>query len=279
MRELYHYTTIDALTKMLHMPSAIEKDIIKVNDESGYGYYLSFHATDAYMMNDRMEHKLILDIVNQVIPEKLKTQYFSELVSVGKPYVVSFCSERDNLPMWKAYAQNNAGVCLQFDLSEENINVLRKVNADIEIFSDYICFDECKYIDATDIETMLRLQIADIETEYKGLQDGQLSKNYPFRNLYKEAILYKGREWSYEREWRLIWWCNQSKTKSGKYGITSYQDVKIPLRFLKEIIISPSNDQDLVQYGLQKWIEGNRLHCLKEYGINIKVSCSKSSLR
>ena len=264
---------------MLHVPDETEKHFIEVNKESGYGYYLSFHATDAYMMNDRMEHKLILDVVDQMISQELKSKYESEIASIGKPYVVSFCSERDYIPMWRAYAQGNVGVCLKFDLSEENINELRVVNADREIFTDYICFGECQYADASEIKVILKTLIAEVEKEYQGLQDGQLSQNYPFLNLYKKAILYKSRGWSYEKEWRLIWWCNQNKTKSGKYGISSYQDIKVPLRFLKEIIISPSNDQDLVQYGLQQWIKENGLHRLKAYDIDIKVSPSELSIR
>lgn len=278
-RILYHYTTIEALTKMLHVPDETEKHFIEVNKESGYGYYLSFHATDAYMMNDRMEHKLILDIVDQIIPENLKSIYDTEIASVGRPYIVSFCSERDYIPMWRGYAQNNVGVCLQFDLSEDNIDVLKTVNADREIFRDYICFGKCKYRKASSLTAKLRTLIGDIEKEYQSLPDGQISKNYPFLKLHKEAILYKGSEWSYEKEWRLSWWSNHNKTKSGKYGIAPYQDVKIPLRFLKEILIAPSNDQDLVQYGLQQWIKENGLHRLKAYDIDIKVSPSELSIR
>lgn len=279
MSMLYHYTTIEALMKMLHVPDETEKNLIEVNKESGYGYYLSFHATDAYMMNDRMEHKLILDIVDQVIPENLKSKYDSEIASVGRPYVVSFCSERDYIPMWRAYAQDKVGVCLRFDLSEENIAVLKTINEDREIFRDYICFGECKYKNTPALTAKLNAQIKDVEKEYQSLLDGQISQNYPFLNLYKDAILYKGCEWSYEKEWRLIWWCNHNKIKSGKYGVASYQDIKLPLRFLKEILIAPSNDQQLVQYGLQKWIEANDLHRLQKYGIDIKIRCSTSSLR
>lgn len=276
---VYHYTSIEALMKMLHIPDKIEKETIEVNDESGYGYYLTFHATDAYMMNDRMEHRLILDRVDKLIPKNLRTKYNSEIAYIGTPYVVSFCSERDYIPMWKIYAQNNTGVCLQFDLSEENIETLKSINSDRETYSDYICFDECKYETRSVLQAYIKTQIKEIENEYKCLPEGQISKKHPFLSIYKKGILYKGEEWSYEKEWRLVWWCNHNKIKSGKYGATSYQEIKIPLRFLKEILISPSSDQELVKYGLQKWIEANDLHRLKNYGIDIKISYSSASLR
>ena len=276
---VYHYTSIEALIKMLHIPDEIEKKMIEANNESGYGYYLTFHATDAYMMNDRMEHKLILDIVDKLIPKKLRSQYNHEITSVGKPYVVSFCSERDYIPMWKIYPQQNTGVCLQFDLNNNNIEILKSINSDREIHTNYICFNECKYKTPADLKAYVKTQIKEIESEYKCLPDGQISQNYPFHTLYKDAILYKGTEWSYEKEWRLIWWCNHNKIKSGKYGATSYQEIKIPLRFLKEILISPSSNQEPVQYGLQEWLKANDLHRLKQYGIDIQISRSSSSLR
>lgn len=276
---VYHYTSIEALMKMLHIPNDTEKQIVKLNKESGYGYYLTFHASDAYMMNDRMEHRLILDRIEKLIPENLRSKYDSEIVSVGKPYVVSFCSERDYIPMWKIYAQNKTGVCLQFDLSEENMEILKSINSDREIYSDYMCFDECKYETLSALKAYIKTQIIEIENEYKCLPEGQISREYPFLSLYKNGILYKGEEWSYEKEWRLVWWCNHNKIKSGKYGATSYQEIKIPLRFLKEILISPSSDQELVKYGLQKWVKANGLHCLQKYGIDIKISYSSSSLR
>ena len=234
---VYHYTSIEALIKMLHIPDEIEKKMIETNNESGYGYYLTFHATDAYMMNDRMEHKLILDIVDKLIPKKLRSKYNSEITSVGKPYVVSFCSERDYIPMWKIYSQQNTGVCLQFDLNNDNIEILKSINSDREIHTDYICFDECKYETQSNLKAYIKTQIKEIENEYKCLPQGQISQKNPFLSLYKNGILYKGKEWSYEKEWRLVWWCNHNKIKSGKYGATSYQEIKIPLRFLKEILL------------------------------------------
>ena len=184
-----------------------------------------------------------------------------------------------DIPMWKIYAQNKTGVCLQFDLSEENMEILKSINSDREIYSDYMCFDECKYETLPALKAYIKTQIIEIENEYKCLPEGQISREYPFLSLYKNGILYKGEEWSYEKEWRLVWWCNHNKIKSGKYGATSYQEIKIPLRFLKEILISPSGDQEIVRYGLQKWIEANDLQRLEQYGIDLKISCSSSSLR
>jgi len=239
---VYHYTSIEALMKMLHIPNDTEKQIVKVNKESGYGYYLTFYATDAYMMNDRMEHRLILDRVDKLIPKNLRTKYNSEIASIG-------------------------------------MEILKSINSDREIYSDYMCFDECKYETLPALKAYIKTQIIEIENEYKCLPEGQISREYPFLSLYKNGILYKGEEWSYEKEWRLVWWCNHNKIKSGKYGATSYQEIKIPLRFLKEILISPSGDQEIVRYGLQKWIEANDLQRLEQYGIDLKISCSSSSLR
>ena len=100
-RYLYHYTTIEALMSMLHLPTDAEKDAIIATKESGEGYYLTLHATDARMMNDKMEHQMVLEIIDKMIPLSLRSKYNAETITVGNPYVVSFCSERDYLPMWE----------------------------------------------------------------------------------------------------------------------------------------------------------------------------------
>lgn len=278
-RYLYHYTTIEALMSMLHLPTDAEKDAIIANNESGEGYYLTFHATDARMMNDKMEHQMVLEIIDKMIPLSLRNKYNAETIAVGNPYVVSFCSERDYLPMWEIYAQNKHGVCLKFDLSEENINTLNSLNRTNVLSGGDIEFCPCEYKTRRELKKYVQEYLSNVEEEYKSLPPNKISKDYPLKALYQYGVRCKNQEWEYEKEYRLILWHNFCETKAGRFGVCAYRPVNIPLRFLKEIMIAPCNNQDLVLYGVQSWVESKGLNLLSKYGIDIKISKSNSSLR
>ena len=278
-RYLYHYTTIEALMSMLHLPTGAEKDAIIATKESGEGYYLTFHATDARMMNDKMEHQMVLEIIDKRISPELSKKLAFETIAVGTPYVISFCSERDYLPMWEIYAQKNHGVCLKFDFSTENITTLKSLNQNNVLSSADIEFGPCEYKTRKELINHIQEYLSEVEDEYNSLPPTQISKQYPLKALYQYGARCKNKEWEYEKEYRLILWHNFCETKAGRFGVCTYRTVNIPLRFLKEIMIAPCNNQDLVLYGVQSWVKSKGLNRLINHGIDIKISKSNSSLR
>ena len=165
-RYLYHYTSIEALINMLHLPTDEENDAIAASKESGEGYYLTFHATDARMMNDKMEHQMVLDMIDKSISSGLRNKLMAETIAVGKPYVVSFCSERDYLPMWEIYARKSHGLCLKFDLSEENIETLNLLNRNNVLVVDDIEFCPCEYKTKNELKKYIKESLSKIEKEY-----------------------------------------------------------------------------------------------------------------
>lgn len=272
---LYHYTSIEALTNMLHIASNEEKESIEANDnESAYGYYLTFHASDARMMNDKVEHLMSLNILENSITKKLKSKYLVETLFVGNPFVISFSTERDYTPMWQIYAKENSGICLKFDFREENFRLLQTLNKNEITTQEDIFLDACKY------QTIKEIRISIRET-LKKLEDNITndSPKHPLLDLYRQSALYKGKEWAYEKEWRIVLWHNYCNIKQGKYGILPFQTIKIPLRFLKEILIGPGENQELVRYGLESWVKANELDKLSKYKIDFDINISNSTLR
>ncbi len=107
---LYHYTTISTL-----------QNIIDSN---------SFHLRDYRYLNDPTEVKYTINILEEVL-NKLKSKNkitedgirtFHSCLSLAEienkqgyeypPHILSFSEDRDNLSMWRAYANNAKGITI-----------------------------------------------------------------------------------------------------------------------------------------------------------------------
>ena len=274
---LYHYTTMEALLGMIHKPDNDELQEIEVNKDSSYGYYLILHATDAYMMNDKMEHKLILEEMSDAV-KRYDSKFQYETLSCGKPYIVSFCKEKDYLPMWQIYAKGGNGICLVFEIEENNsLYQLNESNNGNSFKEIKLC--DCMYVSKVDLQQLKDKWTKSIKAVYENASPSLISPETPFLNLYKEAVVYKSKEWEYEKEKRLVCWTMYPNIKKGKNGICPYVAVKMPLRCLKEIIIGPSPNQDINAYAIKEMIKVNGWYELKDYGIDINVTESEIALR
>ncbi len=264
---------------MLHLATPEEKETIRANDyDTAYGYYLTFHATDAYMLNDRLEHNLLLDILQDVI-KKRKQHYACEILTCGKPYVVSFCKQGDYLPMWQIYAANGKGICLEFEIDEmPDAEVLNRLNdTGTEASLDELQFAECKYLSAYKLKAQIKSWKEKIEEAYREIPEKQISPKLPYKTLYQEAITYKTDDWKYEDEIRLVRWTQYPQIKNGKNGLCPYVEIKIPLRFLKGIKVGPSLNQEALVYAINELLRIKEIDKLKD--ISIKVTASKVALK
>lgn len=277
MKKLYHYTTIEALLSMLHLATPEEKETIEAhNHDTAYGYYLTFHATDAYMLNDKLEHKLLLDTMCSVI-NKRKMHYDVEKLACGKPYVVSFCKQGDYLPMWQIYAAYGKGICFEFEIDEQrDVDVLNRLNSTGDASLDELQFDECKYLSAYKLKAQIKSWKEKIEEAYREIPENQISPKLPYKTLYQEAITYKTDDWKYEDEIRLVRWTQYPQIKNGKNGLFPYVEIKIPLRFLKGIQVGPSLNQEANVYAINELLRIKEIDQLK---IPIKVTASKVALK
>lgn len=278
MKKLYHYTTVEALLSMLHLATPEEKETIEVNNQdTAYGYYLTFHATDAYMLNDKLEHKLLLESMCSII-NKRKMYYDVETLACGKPYVVSFCRKGDYLPMWQIYAKNGKGICLEFEIDEQrDVDVLNRLNGTGPAAQqDELELVKCKYISKRELSNLKRKWPREIEKAYHEIPKNQISPKLPYKTLYQEAITYKTDDWKYEDEIRLVRWTQYPQIKNGKNGLCPYVEIKIPLRFLKGIQVGPSLNQEANVYAINELLRIKEIDKLKN---PIKVTASKVALK
>lgn len=106
---MFHYTTIDALceilkSKKLWLVSSLEMD--DVTDR----FYANLATTIVLLTSENEEVALLR---KHLTPEDI-LRINMETLEVPF-YSLSFCERNDNEYLWKNYAENNNGVCIEFD--------------------------------------------------------------------------------------------------------------------------------------------------------------------
>ncbi len=271
---IYHYTTLNSFKGMLHSPTLIEKEKAEVNNDMDFCQYLEFHASDARMMNDKKEN----EIINKLM---LKQNDFTHFFNLGKwlkgfPYIISFCKQIDYMPMWKGYTGND-GICLGFcvDGKEEIKSKIKDINKEFVEFE----FRDCEYLSASAINGKRRRNEKLLKT-ISETPEHQTNHNpiiKAIEQMIEDSIFCKLKEFEYEQETRLVAFApNDFEIKEGRYGITIYKQVNIPLSLLKEIIISPFTTRaDIIECEIIKLLKNTLFPDTISSEIPVKVELSK----
>ncbi len=176
--EIYHYTKLDVLYSMFKNAKSGNGKDVEINNvlSPPSKEFITFWASCAYYMNDPKELCSSFDFIISKLPEiedELNIKYdrristwiqeqdesFDDWLNNTMftpesyaPFIISFSSKPDYLPMWSMYGQNGIGVSLCFDANDfECSNFLvkgvEKVNYEInETCSQKIITIYKKYI-------------------------------------------------------------------------------------------------------------------------------------
>lgn len=272
MEYIYHYTSAKNLLGLLHTPSDKEKSIIRDNsNDLDYGYYLDFHAGAINLMNDKLENKLVKDMFMEIPKCLYSSAKFVEWTN-GELYAVSFSTEPDYIPLWRIYADDYSGICLKIQRKELEYT-LKKINN--ESFVD-VKAGSCLYLSKSEFKEKLRKVLSELVTVHdKNIKSGWQALS----NAFVQSAFCKLKTFEYEKEYRLAVFVNKDfYIKQGRYGLSLYYPIKVPLRSLKEIVIGPSPYQDALTYSINALIK-SRLGKLDKYGINVKISKSHLKIR
>ena len=259
---LHHYTSMETLVTLLNNVHENRED------EKDKNLYLTFHASDAYQMNDKAEGVLLLN--KFFTDSKTKTEYKEYYAQVeerkGGIYVISFCrsdqesAHSGSIPMWSMYGQNGKGAILVFSYK----NLEEYVHSKNENMS----LRECQYKKTQDVQDLT----AKKNKEVKEADDkiGSISE------LRLEAFGLKDWRWEYESEWRILVKDKNSKLKTINNNVVAYTEVRIPVNCLRSIIIG-----HLVEFEATKKILDAKISELKKTdgSIDIKVKHSKLQIR
>lgn len=142
--EIYHYTKLDVLYSMFKNAKSGKSKEGEMND--GFSLpskeFITFWASCAYYMNDPKELRSSFDLIISKLPEIEEELKIEDNKKISKwiqeqdtsfddwlnnviftpesfaPFIISFSSRPDYLPMWSMYGQNGVGVSLCFDTED-----------------------------------------------------------------------------------------------------------------------------------------------------------------
>ena len=137
--------------------------------------------------------------------DKLDVQFFSEMLNHARMYHISCFSETNSsILMWSHYAKSHTGFCIEYDIKSALCNCLENC-PDICYCPGFmlnnmiapVIYQDKRYDASLGFMSMLMNWTID-------------AKNWPFVMTYFDmlsvikAMLVKGKEWEYEKEWRLF---------------------------------------------------------------------------
>lgn len=213
-KSLYHYTPLQTLTYLQNWNGENEND----------NHVFFFSASGVDSLNDTTEY--LSYIQNKDVVHK----GLHSFAGYGTPFVISLSETKENISMWNMYGDNGKGVCLEFD-TQHLLNHF-KIDDDYNNTDQNISIRKCHY-KKTD-------KFRALEQEFHKSANPQEPWNTQLFHQYAiEAIALKSKAFKYEKEWRIIKFSEQFKTRPSGVGITPFINITIPMRCLKRIIVGP----------------------------------------
>ena len=209
---LVHYTSLSTL------------DVLVKKSQNTENNYSRLRLSNARQLNDPTEGSVFLNQVGFDLDTLLQLDYEPTnifLSSMSKSSDENGLS--DSLPMWKQYADNATGICLTYDRDYLKSLIKKKSDTDGSKVEFYrVCYT--KELESDDNKSILE-QINKIKNKLKEID----LKDSLGRILLEFDIvryLFKGSEYEYEQEYRLIKECNDDEIQIEKYG-----EMKVPRLF------------------------------------------------
>lgn len=231
---LHHYTSMSTLVALLNGIAEIDGR-----------FYFTFHASNAYQMNDKIEGTMLLN--KFFTQSKIKTEYqelYTKMTNdEGELYIISLCKSNDKskysgcIPMWGMYGNKGNGAILVFDYDKLDEYISRQQNTSI---------NKCQYKNSQGIKELTKKK----NNEIKDAKD----KVEALSALRLEAFSLKDSHWEYEDEWRILVKSHEAKLKTNNNGAISYTEICIPVNCLRGIIIGPLVEFEPIKRILERWI-------------------------
>lgn len=254
---IYHYTPISSTQSIL------QQDRIHL------------WATNYQNLDDPLEFKWAKEFIfpkMKNIASELGCQFDEDFKAY--PYTISFCTNPDDLTLWKLYTNWGKGIQLGFDYSE-----LEKTGDKQKDYPDII--QSCLYANKENIEIQ-------IKAAWKIYKERYSSINMPLNDLQEVCAFIKNEAYEVENEIRYCSF-NYDKTEFSLQNtrgidsenveevkfrtrgneLVSYKDMLFPKTMLKEIIIGYALDFDRTKENLSKLLNAHGYNIGEE---NIKQS-------
>ncbi len=262
---LYHYTSAKTLCyifKAKQIGNSIDSSDSKLDWS-----HLVFLGTDISMLNDRYEYKELTRL-----SKKMKEYVFIDDIDkaiMGIPFVMSFSSLPNSLSMWRQYADNGMGVCLQFD--KEALDEM--IPQDQKPY-EYIRLGKCNYKMTPSLKTLyeeLGKLVKDDDIRLFDSMDKYISV---YREYAFQSSFLKDNSFQTEKEWRIVAFDKHYKFYPSSFGFTARAEIEIPVSALKRIQAGPCVD-DITKAAIKRWIDYVEIRTR----IHIDFKCSRRAYR
>lgn len=264
---LYHYTTIDALQKILQ-----DYDNTQI----------CVWATHSLFLNDPLEYKYALDVLKRDLEKyelqqnisnenrKLKMIFPDDkegligLVAraTEDSYLVSFSEKSDSLTMWRSYSKNGFGVAIGFDKQ-----MLAQYSSELEA--------ELIRCDYSDDDNILTKEFWNKHYEHFVAGKWGMDTFDPIFSIIKMCASIKQSQFYDENEIRLF------SSNHLEYEVRTRGDVMIPYvkhflpkSIIKEIVLGPCVEPGITKKGIEMYLKKHT-----SIDINLVVRNSKISYR
>lgn len=214
--ELYHYTSIETLEKILTNQTFRFTNMNSLNDKTEYAYGV-----------DLLKNSIIDYEKRNNIQEHLDVALLDRFMFNGELYSVSFTEEKDSLIFWNSfYIEKNKSVSIGIEKNE--------------IFDEKILINKCIYGNPYPImghnAYMLFYELFHNLTLFP--------KNKNFIHITFQTAHIKQKCFDVEREWRGVSFPQSEIKMLFRNGNGhKYFDYPINLKSIKRIVIGPSNTQ------------------------------------
>ncbi|MCK9640693.1 MAG: DUF2971 domain-containing protein [Prolixibacteraceae bacterium] len=288
---LYHYTSIKTLQSILERIEDEEKRNLKTSNSNCF----ALRGTHIEFLNDITEFKLTGELLaeliktyenslkaieNKHIADKLNHDYWKGFVTLfgymTPPFITSFSENPDSLPMWNTYGINGKGVAIGIErMKIDDLHYKSK--------SGNPSWVRCAY-DSKLLKDILSKAAKDIYSLFEPREGHLVFNGFPnISDLAAYFSLLKNFAFEYEQEWRLIKNYSASDYEKEikfqeKDGILKpYVEHLLPKKILKEIIIGPGSEMEMLQKSLDMSLKRagysvNQLERHKDNFVEIKLS-------
>lgn len=254
---VYHYTTVEVLFKLM------DQVYIDKTNPDDWDLFVTLRASHASYLNDLSEGQLLPNVIKRLNVDSNHI-YIADLLK-GYPYIISFCKNKDSLCMWEKYGDNGLGVSIGFD--EDTLHSIKNAHG-----TDLFSHNDCDCIYLNEDQLFKTIQVDPLWIEYSSNPQNLI----PLEKLLQSSLKYKHEAFSSEEEYRLY----AHEFAEEKFCIKGsrlipYQDIRIPIESIKEIVLGPKTDKERLRFSIQRLLNKASHNILKYHRLeNIIINNS-----
>lgn len=283
--KLFHYTSIDTLSKILSNPILYKGEIclelrassiFSMNDPSEMVYASEYLLSTLKSVESQLNITDKNICLSEYVNKKTESgKYIKDIILEELPNmwnmvsVLSFSSNSDSLQMWAMYANDGNGVALGFN--EKNLKEYARHFNIPSLFCKVAYFkDELPIETVRRIKSLYNSYIEDLNVKPASNAECQLRNILLMCSIIGASI--KHNAYRSESEYRMI--SNTNQLDKVNFGTNkkghrfAYIPHFVPIKYLDEIIIGPCCDAQLVQNTMS----------LKLHQINCSAKILKSEI-